>query len=82
MATENNERKKQPRFLALTGIGLQMGLTIFLFAQLGKYLDQKFLVERNYYTIGLTLLGVAISFYNLLKQVNRLNNNDDAKRND
>jgi len=28
------------RFARLSGIGLQMGLTIFLFASFGKYLDQ------------------------------------------
>ncbi len=76
MAAEKDQKKKRPRFLALTGIAAQMGITIYLFSYLGKYLDQKYTVEENYWTIGLTLLGVVLSFYSLLKQVNRLNEED------
>ena len=76
MAKENKPKKKQPRFLALTGIAFQMGITIYLFATLGKFLDKKYSVEENYWTIGLTLAGVALSFYNLLRQVNKLNDSE------
>lgn len=69
--------KPPKRFLHLTGFGLQMGLTIYLGAQLGKYLDQQYPHEKNWFTIGFTLLAVAISLYNLLRQVNRLNNKDE-----
>jgi len=65
--------KKPPRFIALTGIAFQMGLTIYLGAALGKYLDQKFPLEKNWFTIILTLLAVVLSFYNLLRQVNKIN---------
>lgn len=49
-----------------------MGITIYLAAYLGKWLDQKY-GDANTYTIVCTLLGVVISFYSLLKQIKNLN---------
>ena len=74
---EKKAKKEQPRFLALTGVALQMGATIYFGAALGKYLDEKYSAGDTWFTIGLTLLAVIISFYNLLKQVNRINERDD-----
>ena len=64
------------RFARLSGIGLQMGLTIFLFASFGKYLDQD-TTGKKLWTIGLTLFGVSISLYNVLRQVNKINTEDE-----
>lgn len=74
-----NKKSKIPRFARLSGIGLQMGVTIYLGAMLGKYLDQKFPNKKNWFTIGLTLLSVAIALYTVLKQVNRINEEDDKE---
>lgn len=74
---DKKPKKKQPRYIKLAGIGFQMGATIFLFSYLGKYLDKKYQVEESYWTMGLIILGVAISLYSLLKQVNRINNEED-----
>jgi len=56
----------------LTGIGLQMGVTIYLFVLLGKWLDNKFNDGERLYLIITTLVGVAISLYATIKQVNRI----------
>jgi len=77
MAAGKAPKKKRPRFLALTGIAFQMGVTIYLFSYLGKYLDNRCNIEEKYWTIGLTLIGVALSFYSLLKQVNSLNKDEE-----
>lgn len=61
----------------LTQVGLQMGITVFLGAQLGKYLDAKYPSNKNWFTIGLTLLAVGISFYVILKKVNKINEDED-----
>ncbi|OFZ58100.1 MAG: hypothetical protein A3D92_02695 [Bacteroidetes bacterium RIFCSPHIGHO2_02_FULL_44_7] len=74
---KNPERKGPPRFARLSGIGLQMGATIFLGAYLGKYLDGKYPADKKWWTIGLTLLAVVISLYNVLRQVNSINSEDD-----
>jgi F0F1-type ATP synthase assembly protein I len=69
-----SKKHKQPNNLArLSGVGLQMGATIFFGAYAGKWLDQKYPNEKNWFTIGLTLLFVAIALFNVLRQVNKIN---------
>ena len=81
---ENNESKRprQPNnYLQLIGVATQMGVTIFLGAYFGKWLDGKYPMEKRWFTIGLTLLSVAIALYNVLRQVNRINNqNKDGQK--
>lgn len=66
------------KFARLSGIGIQMGATIFLGAYLGKFLDQKYPSDKKWFTIGLTLLSVVISLYNVLRQVNKMNDEQDS----
>ena len=54
------------------GIGLQMGVTIYLFVLLGRWLDTNYNEGEKLYIIIMTLVGVAISLYAVLKQVNRI----------
>ncbi|RUA12695.1 MAG: F0F1-ATPase subunit [Flavobacteriia bacterium] len=70
---EQKPKKQLNKYIRLTGIGFQMGVTIFLAAYFGKWLDHRYPNENNIYTIILTLLGVIISFYNLLTQVKNIN---------
>lgn len=72
----SNKKSKKPlnKYIRLTGIGLQMGITIYLAAYLGKWLDLKYPNENDIYTIILTLLGVVLSFYSLLKQIKNIDN--------
>jgi F0F1-type ATP synthase assembly protein I len=66
------------KFARLSGIGIQMGATIFLGAYLGKFLDQKYPSDKKWFTIGLTLFSVVISLYNVLRQVNKMNDEQDS----
>jgi len=50
-----------------------MGVTIYLGAYLGKWLDQTFPSDKNWYTIIGTLSAVVLALWQLLRQVNRLN---------
>lgn len=59
------------------GIAAQMGATIFLGAYLGKWLDARYPSQQQWYTITCTLAAVALSLYVVLKQVNKINNEDD-----
>lgn len=73
-SNKNETPKKRPNtFITLSGVGMQMGVTIWLGAQLGKWLDEKYPFEKNWFTIGCVLFAVGISLYNLITQVNRLN---------
>ena len=73
---DNNENKKPEKPLknvaVLSGIAIQMGVTIYLFVILGKWLDAKFNNDDKLFIIIMTLLGVAISLYAVIKQVNRI----------
>ena len=76
MAAEKKEKKKPPKFLILTGIAAQMGLTIYAGAFLGKYIDRLYFPNDKPFTISCTLLSLVIAFYFLLKKVNQLNEKD------
>lgn len=65
--------KQINKYLILTGAAAQMGVTIYLGARLGKYIDYEAQTGKNYYTLIFTLLAVAISLYLLLKQLKKLN---------
>jgi F0F1-type ATP synthase assembly protein I len=71
---DNNKKPGKPlkNFAVLSGIAIQMGVTIYLFVMLGKFLDTKFNDGGKLYVIIMTLLGVAISLYAVIKQVNRI----------
>jgi len=73
---DNNANKKQEKPLknvaVLSGIAIQMGVTIYLFVISGKWLDAKFNNDDKLFIIIMTLLGVAISLYAVIKQVNRI----------
>lgn len=55
----------------LSGVGIQMGLTIYLGNLLGSWLDTKF--ETNYLEITVTLLAIFLSMYSMIRQVNNIN---------
>jgi len=73
--TNKNDKPKRPLNTAfqLSGVGIQMGVTIWLGAQLGEWLDEKYPADKNWFTIGFTLFAVGISLYHLIAQVNKLN---------
>ncbi len=65
--------KKQLKNAAiLSGIGLQMGITIYLFVKLGKWLDVTYNNGEKLYIIIFTLAGVGISIFSLIKLLNRI----------
>ena len=78
MSKKNEASKKKSNntlknFAVFTGIAAQMGLTIFAGAYLGKYIDQEYPSDKKWFTMLFTLLGVGISLYAVLKQINKFN---------
>lgn len=75
----DNPQKKKARnkWLALINIPVQMGVIIFLFAYLGRWLDEKYPNPHTVYVKVLTLVGVAIAFYNLNRQLKEINKSDN-----
>ncbi|MDG3583333.1 MULTISPECIES: AtpZ/AtpI family protein [Galbibacter] len=77
MQEKNNKKptKNQLKnFAVFSGIAIQMGVTIFLFVYLGKWLDGKYNNGEKLYLIIFTLLGLALSIYVVIKQLNRYQN--------
>lgn len=68
-------QKKKPlnKYIQLTGIAFQMGITIYLGAYFGKWLDEKYALENSIFTIIFSLLGVFAALYYVIKQVQKLN---------
>jgi uncharacterized membrane protein YfcA len=69
--------KKGNKFLVLTGVGIQMMVTIFLGAYFGRMLDEKYPAEKKWFTMGLTILAVFISLYLVVQQLKYLNKDDE-----
>lgn len=77
MSNQKNQDQKPKgqlkNALVLTGVAFQMGITIYLFILLGKWLDSKYNNGEKLFIIIATLLGVAVSLYLVIKQLNRIN---------
>lgn len=71
---QNNKSKPLNKWIQLISIPAQMGMVIFLFAYLGQYLDEKYQSENNVKIF--TVVGVFLAMYNVIRQVNQLNNNE------
>lgn len=74
---ENKKKNQLNKFVQLTGVGLQMGLTIYLGAFFGKKLDAYFEYEKKTFTIILTLVALVASLYSVISQLKRINDKYD-----
>ena len=72
-----NQKKKPNKWFALINIPIQMGVIVFVFAYAGNWLDSHYPNKHNLYVKCLTLLGVAIAFYNINRQLKEINKADD-----
>lgn len=71
------KKNKAPnKWLVLINIPIQMGIIIFLFAALGDWLDEKYPNPKNWYVKILVIIGVAVAFYNINRQLKEINKND------
>jgi hypothetical protein len=51
-----------------------MGIVIFAFAYFGKWLDEKYGMLNLIYSKTLTIVGVFLALYNVIRQVKQMNN--------
>lgn len=70
---KENKNSRLKNWAILSGIGFQMGATIFICAWIGKQLDERYPSNKNWFTIGFVLFGVFASLYVVLKQLKNLN---------
>ena len=77
---EPSKKKPLNNYVRFSGVALQMGATIFLGAYLGKWLDAKYPADKKWFTIVCTLAAVALSLYNVLRQVNKINEEEKGEK--
>ena len=68
---DDDKKNGGNKWLALSGIGLQMGLTIFLGNLLGKWLDTT--LNKSFLEPTITILAIFISIYSVIRGVNKIN---------
>lgn len=68
-----NKKKQRNRFLALTSLPFQMGVTIYLGAYFGKHLDQKYLTQKPWFTVSCVFVALIVSLYSIVQQLNKIN---------
>ncbi len=73
MPDNNNSLRKWAVF---SGIAIQMGVTIGIGVFAGRKLDEIFPNKYSAYTIIFSLLGVFISLYAVIKQLQNMNKKD------
>jgi len=67
-----NQKKQPNKLLFFSGLGLELGLTIFLSAKLGKWLDQKYPNDNNYYTLIIVVIAFIGSMFLLIKKLQKI----------
>ena len=73
---ENQKKKPLNTFVRLTGVGLQMGITIYIAAYFGKKIDAHYGFEKNYITLILILFGFIASMVSLMAQLKKINDKE------
>ena len=62
--------------MAYSSLGIQVAVIVGGFAYLGKWLDEKYPMEKRWFTLALVLFGVAVSIYYVIRQLNEMNERD------
>ncbi len=71
---EKPQKKKQlNRYIQLTGVAFQMGITIYLGVYFGKWLDEHFQTSNKIFTIIGTLVAMVVSIWSVLAQLKKIN---------
>jgi hypothetical protein len=73
MTLPKNKNNSVRRWAALSAIGIEMGVIIYLFVKLGMWLDQMYNPDGKAFTVICTLAGVGGSLFLVVKQTNKLN---------
>ncbi|MDA2947234.1 MAG: hypothetical protein O2850_03915 [Actinomycetota bacterium] len=65
--------KKQPKpWLILSGLVFQIAAVMYLLIRLGAWADSYFQNQSNYYTLGLSILGIIFIIFLILSQTKNL----------
>lgn len=65
------------KYARFSMLGIQMGAIIGFFTWLGVYLDEKWETRTSWWTIGLSLFGVAAALYLMIREVLKITKEDE-----
>ncbi len=65
------------KFARFSSLGIQMGVIIGVFTWLGTYLDDRYQMKTPWWTIGLTLFGVAAALILVIREVIKMGKEND-----
>jgi len=71
--TPKNQYRK---YLQLSGVGIQMGITIYLSAFFGKKIDAHYQTGKTF-TLVLVMLALVASMWSLIAQLKKINDRYD-----
>ena len=70
----SKQDKPLKNFAALSGLGIQMGVIIYVLVRIGKWLDTYFNIPQKIFVAIGAISGVALGLYVLLKQLKKIQN--------
>ncbi|MCF4100669.1 AtpZ/AtpI family protein [Gillisia sp. M10.2A] len=75
----NKKKQSVPhnKYLEFVNIAIQMGIVIGAGVFAGIWLDKKFPNNFSGFTIGLSLLGVFVALYQVIRRVSRMSKDDN-----
>jgi len=77
MMPEKSTKKQLNKYVSLASIPFQIGIVVYIGSYFGKILDIKFGFEKtSWMTLIFVLFAIALSFYSIIKQLQRINKNE------
>ena len=70
----SKQDKPLKNFAALSGLGVQMGVIIYVLVRIGKWLDAYFNRPKKIFVAIGAITGVALGLYVVLKQLKKIQN--------
>jgi len=76
---KNLPKNKLSSYAKFSAIGIQMAAIIAIFTYLGTYLDKKNSGQTPWWTVGFSLFGVFSALFLVIREVLRMQNDNDQK---
>ena len=71
--SSQKQKKQLNKYVRFTGIAFQLGITIYLAAYIGNWLDSKFLMQKQIFTLVLILVAMIASIWSIHRQLKKIN---------
>lgn len=71
--TKRDKNRVAANIIRFSGLGLQIALIIGGGSYLGKLLDEQYPMDKNWFTLGMVLLSVAVAMWYAVRTLNNFN---------